>query len=367
MSIHLDQLRQEARALPELPGVYFWKDARGKILYIGKAVNLRNRVTSYFSTARHDARVRKLLGQARSIDHEVAPNELEALFRESALIKRELPPFNRALRTPRKLYFLKLDAATQHPYVEVVRETADDGSLYFGPFRTATIARETVRFVHDVLPLRKCTRVKPSCGPCLYHHMDTCAAPFLSDRHRERHEEAIQHLFDLLDGRADRVTSWLERKRDRLAESLMFERAAEVQQRLDTLRDFMSRQTILDAAIQCRCVLIYCPSDSRQEARLLLVAHGNVVSMLAARDAGPANVLRWVKAHEAVIAALVCREGELDAATVLERWLTQHRERVRWVAIPQQPDSDDLQARLDYVIGHNDVAVNQAVQSSDMI
>jgi excinuclease ABC subunit C len=348
---HLDELRQQARALPELPGVYFWRDGRGKILYIGKAVNLRARVTSYFSTARHESRIRKLLTQSRTIDHEVAPNELEALFRESALIKRELPPYNRALRVARKLYFLKLDAATEHPYVEIVRETADDGSLYFGPFRTATIARETVKFIHDVLPLRKCSKVRPRCAPCLYHHMDTCAAPFLGDRYRERHEQAIEHLFDLLDGRTDRVTAWLEGKRGRLAESLLFERAAEIQQRLDTLRDFMRRQTILDAAIQCRCVLIYCPADSHGDARLLLVAHGNVVSMLSAAGAEVSSVLAWLKAHDPVISALRCRESELDAASVLERWLAQQRERVRWVSVPKDSDGDDLRTRVDYVIG----------------
>lgn len=348
---HLDELRQQARALPELPGVYFWRDSQGKILYIGKAVNLRARVTSYFSTARHESRIRKLLAQARTIDHEIAPSELEALFRESALIKRELPPYNRLLRTARKLFYLKLDAATEHPYVEVVRDPADDGSLYFGPFRTATIARETVRFVHDVLPLRKCTRRKPDCAPCLYHQMGTCAAPFLGDHYRERHEEAIEHLFDLLDGRTDRVTAWLEGKRGRLAESLLFERAAEVQQRLDTLRDFMRRQTILDAAIQCRCVLIYCPADSRDDARLLLVAHGNVVSMLSASEAETGAVLAWLTAHDPVIAALRCRESELDAATVLERWLAQQRERVRWISIPGDSDGDDLQARIKYVMG----------------
>ncbi len=351
MTAHLDALREQARDLPALPGVYFWKDTRGKILYIGKAVDLRARVTSYFSTARHDARTRKLLNQARTIEHEVAPNELEALFRESALIKRELPPFNRALRTPRKLYYLKLDAAHEHPYVEVVREAGDDGSLYFGPFRTATIARETLRFVHDVLPLRKCTRRNPACGPCLYHHMDTCAAPYLGDQYRSRHEEAIEHLFDLLDGRTDRVTAWLERKRDRLSESLLYERAAEVQQRLDTLGEFMRRQTILDAAIQCRCVLVWCPADSHGEARLLLVAHGNVVSMLAASKVDPDSVTRWVKAHDSVISALRCREQELDAASVLERWLAHQRERVRWVAIPRDSNEQDLYARVTYALG----------------
>ncbi len=348
---HLDDLRLQARALPDLPGVYFWRDGNGSILYIGKAVDLRARVTSYFSAARHEARTRRLLTQARTIEHEVASSELEALFRESALIKQELPPFNRALRTPRKLYYLKLDAGTQHPYVEVAREKSEDGSLYFGPFRTATIARETVRFVHDVLPLRKCTKQRPQCGPCMYHQMHTCAAPFLDSLHGKAHEEAIGRLFDLLDGRIDRVTEWLERKRDRLSDALMFERAAEVQERLVSLEEFVRRQVILDAAIQCRCVLIYCPADSRGGERLLLVAHGTVLSVLEASGATVARLLAWIRAHEAVVEAARCRESELDAATVLERWLAVQRERVRWTSIPKTCPPEELESRLAYVLG----------------
>jgi excinuclease ABC subunit C len=347
---HLDALREQARALPQLPGVYFWKDDTGVILYIGKAVDLRARVTSYFSTARHDRRVRRLITQARHIDHEVTSSELEALFRESALIKRELPPYNRALRTPRRLFYLKLDRSRENPYLEVAREKDEDDSLYFGPFRTATIARETARFVHDVLPLRKCTKAKPLCKSCLYYHMRTCAAPFLDEEHRSWHEEAIINLYDLLDGRIDRVTSWLERKRDRLAEALMFERAAEVQQRLDTLQEFVRRQVILDAAIQCRCVLIYCPADVRGGERLLLVAHGHVVSVLDATDISVEKTLFWLRAHESIVEAVRCQQSELDAATVLERWLAVQRERVRWIAIPQSSQQEDLESRIALVL-----------------
>lgn len=351
MENHLTVLRMQARELPEAPGVYFWRDQAEKILYIGKAVNLRARVTSYFSNARRDGRTRKLLSQARSVTCEVTASELEALFRESALIKQEQPRFNRALKTPRKLFYLKFDGSMRDPYMEAVREVEDDGSLYFGPFRSASIMRETMAFLHEILPLRKCIALNPRCKPCIYNHMGTCAAPLLNEERRRQHDEAISRLFELLDGRSDRVAGWLEQKRDRLSDALLFERAAEMQHRLDALRELMGRQTILDAAVQCRCIVIRHMQGETEGPRLLLVAHGSVVSIRPCRDAQVDDVVKWVRAHEPVIRAAKLQQSELDAATVLERWLTVNRERVRWVAVPESVDEHDLADRVSYLIG----------------
>jgi excinuclease UvrABC nuclease subunit len=350
LATHLDALRAQARALPEVPGVYFWRDGRNRTLYIGKAVNLRARVLSYFSNARRDRRTRDLLACARSVTYEVAATELDALFRESTLIKRELPTFNRADRLPRSYYYFKFDSSVEEPYMEITRRVEDDGSVYFGPFRTAAVARETMEYLQAVLPLRKCTAMKPRCRPCIYYQMKKCAAPFLSERHHQAHQDAIASLYLLLDGRGDRVAAWLEEKRDRLSDLQLFERAAEVQTRLESLRALLRKQTILDAAIQCRCVLVHQQATEHSDARLLLVAHGSVISYRALGGADAPAVVAWVKAHDPVIRAAERREGELDAATVLERWLTVNRSRVRWIAIPRDVPEEDLRERVEYAL-----------------
>src|SRR5437868_15252665 len=107
-------------------------------------------------------------------------------------------------------------------------------------------------FLHEILPLRKCTAIRPRCKPCIYNHMATCAAPLLDDAHRQQHDEAISRLFEILDGRSDRVVDWLERKRDRLSESLLFEGAAEAEHRLEAVRELRPRQVLMDAADQWR-------------------------------------------------------------------------------------------------------------------
>ena len=330
--------------------MYFWRDGGNRTLYIGKAVNLRARVLSYFSNARRNRRTRDLLTCARSVTYEVAATELDALFRESTLIKRELPKFNRADRLPRSYYYFKFDSSVEEPYMEITRRVEDDESVYFGPFRTAAVARETMEYLHAVLPLRKCTAIKPRCRPCIYYQMKKCAAPFLSERHHQAHQEAIASLQLLLDGRGDRVAAWLEEKRDRLSDLQLFERAAEVQARLESLRVLLRKQTILDAAIQCRCVLVHQEATDHSDARLLLVAHGSVISYRAVGGADAAAVVVWVKAHAPIIRAAERREGELDAATVLERWLTVNRSRVRWVSIPRDAGEEDLRERVEYAL-----------------
>lgn len=351
---HILDLQQTARAMPELPGVYLWTDARGNILYVGKAVNLRARVISYFSRARHERRTRDLLTRSRALQYEVVHTELDALFRESTLIKQLQPPFNRALKNPRTHFYLKLDGSTPDPYLELTRERDDAASLYFGPFRTARVARETMRFVHDVLPLRKCTRINPRCRPCMYYQMRTCAAPLLDEMHRQRHRQAIGHLHDLLDGRSDRVLSWLTGKRDRLSENLMYERAAEVQERIDALHELNSRQAILDAAVQCRCVLIRSLDRVRGTDRLLIVAHGSVLST---RDANLDSraAAHWVRLHLPLAAALDDRAEDTDAASVLERWIAARAADVRWVAVRHDASPDDMEEAARYVL--QDVAV----------
>jgi excinuclease ABC subunit C len=353
MSIHLDLLRETARTLPEAPGVYFWEDEDGVVLYIGKAVNLRNRVTSYFSAARRDRRVREMISKARTIRHEIMSTELEALFRESALIKEYKPHFNRALLTSKAAFYLKIDRSRPDPYLETARSTSDEDSLYFGPFRSGRALRETMAFLHDVLPLRKCTQQKPRCRPCMYFQMHKCAAPALDQVHRARHEEAIGRLFDLLDGREDRVMAWLERKRDRLCESLLFEQAAEVQERIDAFQEIQRKNALLETAMQCRCVLVQHTPQDGAASRLLLVAHGHVVSTREVLSPDPTGIAHWLRAHEPVIKALIDQQSPVDAALVFQRWVSTHRNRVRWVAFPSLDSSEDLLERVKYVLGLN--------------
>lgn len=350
MANQLDALRLQARDLPQLPGIYFWRDATDHILYIGKAVNLRRRVMSYFNAAGRDRRVRKLVNSAHCITYEVTETELEALFRESAKIKEFQPEFNRALRSARRMWYIKLDAALEDPVLRVTPERDEDGSLYFGPFPSGAMTRETAAFLHDVLPLRKCAAAKPRCRPCIYFQMGKCAAPVLGGDYRVRHLEAIARLHDLLQGRTDRVAEWLERKRDRLCESLLFEQAREMQQRIELLKDYRRQQGILEAAVQCRCVVVRDITASPENDKLLLVAHGHVVSTRGVGDLKAETLARWIVLHEPVIEAVSYEQNPVDAASVLQRWLRASQQRLRWAAVAPDASELDLMGTATYLL-----------------
>jgi hypothetical protein len=228
--------------------------------------------------------------------------------------------------------------------------------MYFGPFHTATLVRETVAFVHSVLPLRKCAARNPRCKPCLYHQMGTCAAPLLDAEHRRQHQEAIGHLHDLLDGRHDRVVRWLEEKRDRLSEALMFERAAEIQARLDTLKDMLERQVVLEAAVRCRHVLVLDAGRPGEAPRLLLVARGRVLSVRDAQGVSAEQVAAWIRAHGPLARTIPQEQSELDAASVLEGWIRYRKDAVRWVSVPPELSDGELSDRIAYVLGDRYVA-----------
>jgi excinuclease UvrABC nuclease subunit len=179
--------------------------------------------------------------------------------------------------------------------------------------------------------------------------MHKCAAPFLDEEHRRQHQEAIQRLHELLDGRFDRVEEWLVAKRDKMSEHLMFERAAEVQVRIDALHQLLRRQSILEAAVQSRCVLIRDDGRNGQEGRLLLVAHGQVLSARSLAGMSSSAILSWIRAHTVLMKLPRLEQSELDAASVLERWISERRNTIRWTAIRHDATDDELQEQIDYV------------------
>jgi excinuclease UvrABC nuclease subunit len=352
MPTRFDALREQASFLPPLPGVYFWIAADDRILYVGKAVNIRSRVGSYFSAARHDRRVREMLSESSRLEHEVTETELAALLRESALIKQEQPPYNRLLLNARRSYYLRLDRSRQDPYLEISHDRDLESATHFGPFPSARVARETLNFLHDVLPLRKCSVAKPRCSSCPYFQMQTCAAPMISSEHRRRHEEAIDSLHDLLEGRHDRVRAWLKAKRDRLSTSLLFEQAGDIQERLKILQDHERHFSLLEAAARSRCVVIR--AGLGDQARFLLVAKGQVVSVRDSKGLDLQGLVQWVTAHEGVMRLVDLDQSELDGAAVLERWLRTRQNQLRWVVIPELTEKNDLALRLSYVASEPD-------------
>jgi excinuclease ABC subunit C len=236
----------DSAAIPENPGVYLYKDGSGRILYVGKAKNLRRRVLSYFAPgADHAPKTRAMLAAARSLDFLITATEKEALLLEAGLIKKHRPRYNIVLRDDKGYVLFKLDKGHEFPRLALTRRVVRDGSAYYGPFTSAHGARETLKAVHALFPLRRCKDAvfRNRVRPCLYHHMGLCLGPCCLEVDPARYAELVRGVELLLAGRTRELIERLTADMRAASEALRFEKAAELRDRIQAVRATVERQS----------------------------------------------------------------------------------------------------------------------------
>ncbi len=273
--------REKAAQLPESPGVYLFKDAAEKILYVGKARNLRSRVRSYFLESRWmDAKTGSLAREIADLETIVVGNEREALALEHNLIKQYRPKFNVVLRDDKTYPYIKFTAAEKYPRVYFTRRIKKDGSIYFGPYFPASLARRILHFVHKRFLVPSCTvdltRSHPR--PCLQYYIKRCLGPCVTGLTTdERYAEAARDVRLFLDGRRHDLIKSLEERMAAAAEKELFEQAAAYRDLLRTLEDIEERQRIAAAQGDDTDVLAYYAEPPLVAADLFHLRGGRVV------------------------------------------------------------------------------------------
>ena len=273
--------REKAAQLPESPGVYLFKDAGGAILYVGKARNLRSRVRSYFLESRWmDAKTGSLAREIADLETIVVGNEQEALALEHNLIKKYRPKFNVMLRDDKTYPYIKFTAAEKYPRVYFTRRIKKDGSLYFGPYFPASLARRILHFVHKRFLVPSCTvdlaRAHPR--PCLQYYIHRCLGPCVAGLTTdERYAEAARDVRLFLEGRRHDLIKSLEARMNSAAEKELFEQAAAYRDLLRTLEDIEERQRIAAAQGDDTDVLAYYAEPPLVAADLFHLRGGRVV------------------------------------------------------------------------------------------
>src|SRR5215468_995951 len=220
-------LSEKLERLPDRPGVYLYKDAKGQIVYVGKAASLKSRVRSYFQASRtRDAKTDALVDQIADVEFIVTGNELEALILESNLVKRHRPRYNIILRDDKHYPFLKLTTNEPFPRLVVARRVQKDGAAYFGPFYPATAMRQTLRLVRQLFPLRTCriTIDGNKARPCLQYYIHRCNAPCAGLESHEGYEQTVRDVERFLEGKNDDLAMELTREMEAAAGELKFER-----------------------------------------------------------------------------------------------------------------------------------------------
>jgi len=269
-----------AAEYPDSPGVYLMKNARGRIIYVGKAKRLRRRLSSYFQrSAGHTPKTRALVGQVASVDVLLTGTEKEALLLESGLIKKHRPRYNVVLKDDKQYVLFKLDKRSDFPRLTITRKVARDGAVYFGPFTSAAAARTTWKLLGKVFPLRKCTdhAFQNRVRPCLYHDIHQCFAPCVKPVDPNLYAEQVHRVEMLLSGKSGELVSQLEQRMAEASANLEFERAAEFRDQIRAIRQTVEGQVAVIHDNRDRDILGLAETGAGLGLGLLFIRQGRLL------------------------------------------------------------------------------------------
>lgn len=267
-------------ALPHSPGVYIFKDSEGKRLYVGKAIDLRKRVGSYFRGASgENIKTRVLLRKATDLDYLITSTEKEALLLEASLIKRHRPRYNVILRDDKNYPAVRIDPRDPFPRLEIVRRFQKDGALYFGPYPSAHSVRATLKLLNQLFPLRQCKgkNLVPRQRPCLNYSLGRCLGACAGKVDREQYGKVVEEVILFLQGKTDLLQQQLRQRMEEAADALEFERAAFYRDRLQSVTATLEKQHIVSSQFLNQDVLGIFQAEQGTEIAILFVRQGVLV------------------------------------------------------------------------------------------
>ena len=237
-------IEEELKKLPKNPGVYLMKDKDDNIIYVGKAVNLKNRVSSYFRKTDKTNRILKMVSLIDHFEYIVVDNEAEALILECNLIKKNRPKFNVLLKDDKTYPYIKIDIKSEYPNVVITRRVLNDGSKYFGPYANPGAAKEMLNFIKQKYKIRQCKNFMSTQRPCLNYHLKRCLAPCVGYISQEEYRKQIDEIIDLLEGKTSKILKDLENQMKQAADNLDYEKAAYIRDRKIAIQNATSVQKV---------------------------------------------------------------------------------------------------------------------------
>ena len=237
-------IKEELKKLPDKPGVYIMRDKNDTILYIGKAVVLKNRVRQYFRKSNKTARIEKMISLIDHFEYIVTDNEAEALILECNLIKKNMPKFNVLLKDDKTYPYIKIDVKSDYPNVFITRRVLNDGAKYFGPYANAGAAKEMVNFIKDRFQIRQCRNFKNKDRACLNYHIKKCLAPCMGYVSKEEYKKQINQIIMLLEGKTKDIIKQIDEEIIVLSRKQEYEKAAVLRDKKLAIERISERQKV---------------------------------------------------------------------------------------------------------------------------
>src|SRR5574342_368456 len=333
-----DKLLGILATLPAKPGCYMMKNAAGTIIYIGKAVNLKNRVRSYFhADASLDDKTRRLVRDIADIEWIVVGSELEALILEMNLIKKHRPKYNIRLKDDKRYPYIKVHWAEPFPKVTVTRQMVEDGSRYFGPYTSAWAVYQTLDVLRRVFPFLTCDReiTGTDLRACLYYDIKLCIAPCIGAASQASYRQMISDLMDFLSGHSEEIVSRLQADMEKASEEMRFEKAAALRDQLKAIQSMIERQKIVFASDYLDSdVLAMARADGEACVQVFFIRGGKLIGreyfiLEGTEDAPDAEIMAgFVKqfyTEAANIPQQVMLPHEIEEARIISQWLRSRR------------------------------------------
>ncbi|TAK25287.1 MAG: excinuclease ABC subunit UvrC [Chloroflexota bacterium] len=329
-------LRRRLAALPTTPGIYIYRNEAAEILYVGKAVNLRNRVRSYFHRDGQAVKVRQMVAQIADWEVIVTGTELEALVLECTLIKKHRPKYNVRLRDDKQYPYIKVSLNEEWPRVYITRRIAKDGARYFGPFTDSRSVWRTLDLLNKLFPYRTChiAITGTDARPCLQFHIHRCLGPCIGAVSRDDYQAVMAQVVLFLDGKHEEVIADLTMKMTVAAESLQFERAAFVRDQIRSVEKVTARQRIVEAAMKDQDVVAFARSNGDACVEVFFIRGGKLIGredflLEGTKDEDVRQIMTSFVTQfydsAAYIPPEIVLQSAVDEARIVESWLRQKR------------------------------------------
>ena len=237
-------IEAELKKLPNKPGVYIMHDKNDKIIYVGKAISLKNRVRQYFRKTNKTKRIENMVSLIDHFEYIVTDNEAEALILECNLIKKNMPKFNVLLKDDKTYPYIKVNVKAKYPDVYITRRILNDGAKYFGPYANAGSAKEMVDFIKTKFKIRQCKTFKYKDRPCLNYHIKKCMAPCMGYISKEDYREQINQIIDLLEGKTEKIMKQLKQEMEEASKKFEYEKAAYIRDKILAIDNISKRQKV---------------------------------------------------------------------------------------------------------------------------
>ena len=350
------QIEEELKKLPGQPGVYIMHDAKDAIIYVGKAISLKNRVRQYFQSSRDKtAKIKQMVSKIARFEYIVTDSELEALVLECNLINEHRPRYNTMLKDDKTYPYIKVTASEEYPRILFSRQMKKDKNKYFGPFTSAGAVKDTIELIRKIYRIRACSRKLPQDmgkdRPCLYYHIHQCDAPCQGYISQADYQKSVKQAVGFLNGQYEPVMKYLEEKMRTASETMEFEKAIEYRDLLDSVRKVAQKQKITSQSMEDRDIIAMAKDERDAVVQVFFVRDGKLIGrehfhMNLTGSESKAEILNsFVKQFYAgtpFVPHEIWVQEELEDAEVIASFLTARRgQKVRFV-VPKMGEKERL-------------------------